>query len=272
MIGQMLTYILELPEKALSGDLFAIMISLIILYCLVYILVKSAKYMKSILKKLVLLAIILIAVYIFIQDFVFKVITYGFTPDIIIVGFTGILCGLFALLIALFKISGAVKKRKSEKRKTKETDTGQVSYVTPSAPENASDSNSGISPYIPAQISNFAKDNSLGMVIIYLIVAEFGIFSSKTIAAVNADTGFAFFILFMFAAVIFVKLTYRNYKTGLKHLAIAFILGFSLSIVLGCFWGGISLDVLLSKQYFATDALVALISGLSLSLFMSGKG
>ena len=67
-------------------------------------------------------------------------------------------------------------------------------------------------------------------------------------------------------------MTYNDYITGLKHFGLAFILGFGLSIVLGYFWGAIPLSVLLSKEYFATDALVALITGLSLSLFMSGKG
>lgn len=279
LIGQMLNYLLELPEKALSGDMFAIMVSLIIIYSLVYIFVKSAKVLKNLLKKLVLFLIIALAVYIFVMDFVFKVLTYGLTPDIVVFGFTGLLCGLFALLVAFLKMGSALKKRSTEKRKLKmdaqlnqqpsSTSYGQnnIPPVTTSAQQVPFQS-----PYIPQQITNFAKDNSIGMVIIYLIVAEFGIFSSNTIAAVNEDTGFAFFLIFMLAAFIFIKLTYNNYKTGIKHLLVAFFLGYSLSLILGYFWGGISPDVLFSKAYFATDALVALISGLSLSLFMSGKG
>ncbi|MDD4127122.1 MAG: hypothetical protein PHV39_05480 [Methanomicrobium sp.] len=278
LTGQMIVYLLELPQKALSGDMFAIMVSLIILYSLVYILVKSAKLMKNILKKLVLFFIIAMAVYIFLMDFVYKVITYGFTPDIILFGFTGLMCGLFALAVALFKMRAALKRRALEKQKAREAAGSSVQSAYPAYNQNLPPDAQPTpqaqvqNPFIPQQITNFAKDNSIGMVIIYLIVAEFGIFSSNTIAAVNEDTGLAFFMIFMFAALIFIKLTYNNYKTGIGHLIVAFIMGYSLSIILGYFWGGISLDVLFSKGYFATDALVALISGLSLSLFMSGKG
>ena len=76
----------------------------------------------------------------------------------------------------------------------------------------------------------------------------------------------------MAAALIFIKLVYHDYNTGLKHLGVAFVLGFALSLVLGHFWGGIPLDTLLSVNYFGSDALVALITGISLSLFMSSKG
>ncbi|WP_421908352.1 hypothetical protein [Methanolacinia petrolearia] len=110
------------------------------------------------------------------------------------------------------------------------------------------------------------------MVIIYLIIAEFGIFSSKTIAAVSSEMGFYFFIIFMAAGFIFIKLTYHDYLKGLRHFAVVTLLGFILSIILGHFWGGVPLDTLLSMDYFGSDALVALITGIALSLFMSSKG
>jgi hypothetical protein len=46
------------------------------------------------------------------------------------------------------------------------------------------------------------------------------------------------------------------------------LIGGILSLILGYFWGGIPLDQLFSLNYFATDALVALITGIALSLFM----
>ena len=76
----------------------------------------------------------------------------------------------------------------------------------------------------------------------------------------------------MAAAFIFIRLTYHSYLRGLRHLAVVAMLGFGLSIILGHFWGGIPVETLLSMQYFGSDALVALITGISLSLFMSGKG
>jgi hypothetical protein len=68
--------------------------------------------------------------------------------------------------------------------------------------------------------------------------------------------------------VVFIRLTYHDYWRGLRHLAAALCIGGVLSVILGFFWGGIPLDQLLSLSYFTTDALVALITGLALSLFM----
>ncbi|MBP2132633.1 hypothetical protein J2128_000554 [Methanomicrobium sp. W14] len=256
----------------MSGDLFAILLSLVIIYSVVYLAIKSARFMMHILKKIVLLVIILIAVYIFLNNFLFRIVTYGFTPDVVVVGFTGLACGIFALVVAVVKVRAALKSRKKEHPGEVAAGAGLKGGDNVSAVQVSEENNILSSPYIPSQLSNFAKDNSVGMVIIYLIVAEFGIFSSKTIAAVSVDSGFAVFVIFMVAALIFVRLTYNDYKKGLAHLAVAFVFGFILSVLLGYFWGGTPMDVLLSKQYFATDALVALITGLSLSLFMSKKG
>ncbi len=116
------------------------------------------------------------------------------------------------------------------------------------------------------------KDNSIGMVIISLAVAEFGVFSSKTIAAATVDTGIVFFILFMIAAFVFIKLTYHNYRTGLWHFGVAFMIALAMTFLLGYFWAGIPIETLTTDKFFSSEALVALITGLSLSLFMSGKG
>jgi hypothetical protein len=74
--------------------------------------------------------------------------------------------------------------------------------------------------------------------------------------------------IFPFASLIFINLTYRDYYRGLRHLGAAVLIGGILSLILGYFWGGIPLDQLFSTNYFATDALVALITGIALSLFM----
>jgi hypothetical protein len=42
--------------------------------------------------------------------------------------------------------------------------------------------------------------------------------------------------------------------------------------MLGFFWGGIPPEQLLSLNYFTSDALVALVTGLALSLFMGSIG
>ncbi|MBN1431230.1 MAG: hypothetical protein JW931_00480 [Methanomicrobiaceae archaeon] len=280
-IAQGTDIMMNLPVKMQSGDLFAIMVALILLYCVVIILKKFTRIVAPGAKKIFILIIIVIAAYIFLKDFLLRLVTEGLTPDNMIFGFIGLLCGILAVGIALEKAIKSYKKGK-EDRSTKE-DSGadpevryraqppqyieKPVYPTPPAPRPEEAEQQSIIPFL-----NIHKDNSVGMVIIYLIIAEFGIFSSKTIAAASAETGFYFFVIFMAAAFIFIKLTYHSYLRGLRHFALVTFLGFGLSIILGHFWGGIPIEDLLSMQYFGSDALVALITGISLSLFMSNKG
>lgn len=121
-------------------------------------------------------------------------------------------------------------------------------------------------------VSNLKSDKSLGAVLAYLVIAQFGVFSSKTMPAPSFQVGIAFFVIFLVAGLFFIHFTYNNYLTGLRHLLMAIILGTIIALILGHFWGNIPLDTLLSPAFFQTDALVALVTGLALSLFMGGKG
>lgn len=277
-------YLINLPAEVQRGDLFAIMVALIILYCIILVLVKFTRLVIHGAKKIFVFIIVAIAAYIFLQDFLLRIITEGLTLDNIIFGFGGLLCGILAVGIALYKAVRAYRRGREEKIRQKEQEMphypppeqyweeppppAPVPTPAPAPPaQPAEEEQQSIIPFL-----NIHKDNSVGMVIIYLIIAEFGIFSSKTIAAASAESGFNFFIVFMAAAFIFIKLTYHSYLKGLRHFAVVSLLGFGLSIILGHFWGGIPLETLLSMQYFGSDALVALITGIALSLFMSSKG
>lgn len=282
-VTQSIDFLIDLPSKMQSGNLFAIIAGLIILYCIVILLKKFTHFVAPGAKKIFIFVIIAIAAYIFLKDFLLRLVTEGLTPDNMIFGFIGLLCGILAVGIALDK---AIKsyKRGRKQRSGKETVGADPEIRYRASPSHywedipaqppasqphpsEEDHQQSIIPFL-----NTNKDNSVGMVIIYLIIAEFGIFSSKTIAAASAESGFYFFVIFMAAAFIFIKLTYHNYLRGLRHFALVTILGFGLSIILGHFWGGISIETLISMQYFSSDALVALITGISLSLFMSNKG
>lgn len=283
-IAQGMDYLLNLPAKVQSGDLFAIMVALIILYCIVMLLKKFTRVVAPGAKKIFILLIIVIAAYIFFQNFLLRILTEGLTLDNIIFGFGGLLCGILAVTVALHGAVKSYKKGKEEKLAQTAPGTappGPAPY--PVYPPGYPGEYNGAAGYPPQQppaesqqsvipFLNLTKDNSVGMVIIYLIIAEFGIFSSKTIAAVSSEMGFYFFLIFMVAAFIFIKLTYHDYLKGLRHFAVVTLLGFILSVILGHFWGGIPIDTLLSMDYFGSDALVALITGIALSLFMSSKG
>jgi len=288
--GNIVSYLISLPENVLSGDLFSIVIALIILYSLALLIVRvSAVLIKSI-KMLVIFAIIALSLYLFINDFIFRLIHEGFSVDNAVFGITGLIAGIISFLLAWHTARVSLRKyrkHKAEKKLKEEISRIQrrkmeyikVDTAQGNLPENGYNKPGKTAQAADAELpehanifTEFTRDNPLGTVILYLIVAEFGIFSSKTISAATPETGLVFFIIFMSLAFIFIKYTYKCYITGLKHLAVAFIIGFILSIVLGHFWGAIPLKDLLSINYFASDALVALITGLSLSLFMSSKG
>ena len=110
------------------------------------------------------------------------------------------------------------------------------------------------------------------MIIAYLIVAEFGVISSKTVAAPDITTGIIFFVVFMVAALFFINQSYNDRNRGIRHFILAFLIGGALSIILGYFWGGYSISELLSESYFISDSLVAFVTGIAVSLFMGSKG
>lgn len=264
-------YMMDLPAKVQSGDLLAIMVAFILIYCAAILIKKFSVVVMDSIKKVVIFLIIAVAAYIFLNDFLLRVITEGLTVDNVIFGITGLLCGIFAVAIALYSVVKSLRKAKKEKE-AKEEIPSVHAEKHPGYAASSSEVNEEKPETYLGQLLEHTKDNTLGMVIIYLIIAEFGIFSSKTIAASTTEAGLTFFIIFMAAALIFIKLVYHDYNTGLRHLGVTFILGFALSLVLGHFWGGIPLDTLFSVNYFGSDALVALITGISLSLFMSSKG
>ncbi|GAA5263447.1 PAS domain-containing protein [Methanocalculus sp. MC3] len=218
------------------------------------------------LRKVALLLIITIATYIFLYDFVFRIVQGGLTLDNIFFGLAGLFAGILAIGVALIAVVKAVLMVMRKR-----------GMVIPEMPQIFSEKSvertpGGEEPGMSlTQFLTRTEDSTLGRIIIYLIIAEFGIFSSRTIAAVTAEAGLTFFIMYVGACFIFIRLVYTDYLVGLRHFGIVFLLGLILSLILGHFWGGIPLEILFSPEYFGSEALVALITGISLSLFMSSK-
>jgi hypothetical protein len=255
-------YLLDLPVNVRSGDLIAILIALLLLYGVAALLSKITPLILETIKKLVILAIIVISAHIFLLDFIRRILAAGFTLEVAFFGALGLLIAIIAVSIALFRAATAVWAHRKQDRSTTEA---------PAAPvKGMAEASSLVSAAY--RLKYLTRENSLGMVILYLVIAEFGIFSSRTIAAATAGAGLSFFLLFLLAALIFIRLRYADYRTGIRHLIVVCTLGFLLSLILGHFWGGIPGETLLSMDYFRSEALVALITGISLSLFMTNKG
>lgn len=263
-------------------------ILVIILAVLLFLVVKLFTWLLSLLKRFVLFLLVVLSLGVFLHRFQEDLLAEP--PDylLIAVGVVGALFAVIALVIAILSL----KENWAETRtlRAKEMKEGVTKAVEEEAHEEletkaTADTTIETAPTQVQQPQRFTKqaldprnirqslnDRSLLAVLSYIIVAEFGVFSSVTVAAPNSTVGFGLFVAFMLAAFIFIKTTYYSYAIGLRHLALGALFGILLSIGLGHLWVGTPLETLLSLDYFATNSLVAFITGLAVSLFMGSKG
>ncbi|MBD3387647.1 MAG: hypothetical protein GF416_01240 [Candidatus Altiarchaeales archaeon] len=276
IVPGLVDFISQMPSKVTSGDLLAVSLVLISIYLLVYLINKLTGLIIFLLKKVFLLVIVLLAFYRFMEDFMTKVGAEGFTQDNLVLGVAGTFVGFIATAIALYAALSSLKDihiSRTDGKKKEEEEVGaepeEVESEKKEMKPGKEDSGLGLSNLLSVQ--SLKSDRHLGAVLAYLVIAEFGVFSSKTMAAPTPAVGVGFFAVFMVAALFFIRQSYSDYMKGLRHLGAAILFGGILSLILGHFWGGYPLEKLLSTAYFATDSLVALVTGLSVSLFMGSR-
>jgi hypothetical protein len=279
-----LEYLYSLPDEIMRGNVFAIAISLILIFFAITIIQKFTTLLVFVLKKIFLLIIVVLAFYEFIRMFALRIAAEGITTDTIIFGTVGATVGIIATVIALYVAFRSIRTLRGKPVQGAKPQLPKGEEIPSASPLPADEPGRGKEPE-PAEkpmdksslstsmrenlsLESLKSDKHIGAVIAYIIIAEFGVFSSKTIAAPTLNAGLAFFVIFMLASVVFIRMTYHDFWKGTQHLAVALVIGSALSIILGYFWGSIPIDQLLSPAYFTTDALVALITGLALSLFM----
>jgi hypothetical protein len=260
-------FLQDIPSKALTGDVFAVSAVLIGFYFLVLLIKALTELLIFFLKRLILLVIVSLASYQFAQYMAGKMASEGMTNDNLFLGGLGLIGGVLVMILALNALFASVKKAGQEKE-VKEEKVLEPAKANGAVVEGPSSFNR--EEVLSADA--IKKDRNLGVVIAYLIVAEFGVMSSKTVAAPNVTVGMLFFFGFMLAALFFIRQTYINYNTGIRHFLAALVIGGLLSLVLGALWGGYSTSQLLSTEYFTTDSMVAFLTGIAVSLFMGSKG
>jgi len=281
-------YIRSLPSEILRGDIFALTITLIAFFIAVVIINRLTTLLVLVLKKTILFIIVALAFWQFISLFFTRLSTEGLTNDLIIFGAAGILVGFVAIIISLYVAFRSMYAVRQEHAATGKAGTKESPGIRP---EPGGIFPAGASPDLaPAQmhggpagsataalrdslsVNSLKSDQSLGAVLAYLIIAQFGVFSSVTIPAPTFMVGVAFFTLFLIAAFFFIHFTYTDYRTGIRHLILAVLVGTMVAVILGYFWADIPFATLLSPAFFESNALVALVTGLAISLFMGGKG
>ncbi len=281
----------DIITKAMQGDVTTIAligIGAIVSFVLIVLLVELAAWLLGIIKRFFLFLIVLGSTGLFFFSFQNKI--FSPNPDIglVIAGLIGLVFALIALAISALSLKKEIQKPQEErvsdvksemKRLVVEQFENELDnrITTQARPEITPTqiqptkllSNQALNP---SSILASFHDRSLLAVLSYMVVAEFGVISGVTISAPNENVGLIFFAIFLIAAFVFIKSTYHNYLTGLKHLLIALIFGAVLSVILSNVWLTVPLPELLSLAYFKSNALVALVTGLAVSLFMGSKG
>src|SRR3989338_586135 len=265
-LGFAANYFLSLPSLVAQGDYFAIMISLIIGYLLILILYKIRGLFLIVLKKTIALAVTVLALLLVYSKFMNSPYTEGFSVRTIVIGIIGIGIAVLGTIISFYSLFKNTKNAILAERKVKKAPAEETLQKEPEINLNQlKDFKTFFS------LDSLKNDKSLLSVLTFLVVAEFGVFSSVTISAPNVKMGIIIFSIFIVLSFVFIKQSYRNYKKGLIHIFVTFALGTVLAVVLGHYWADISFSVLLSVEIFKTAALVALISGMALSLFAGSR-
>ncbi|MFH1722686.1 MAG: hypothetical protein ABH950_08805 [Candidatus Altiarchaeota archaeon] len=270
--GDPVSWITLLLKTATGGDLMAVTFLLVLVYVSILIINKLTDLLLIVISKLMVFAIISSALYLFFLDWMAKVAA-GPTAETIILGLVGLLAGVGAFSIALYSLIQSTKhvkklKEKEIEDKQKEEEDKKLDEARKGVEETKKEV-LALREFLTMQ--TFKDDKSLGAVLAYMAIAQFGIFSSKTISAPSSIIGFVFFVIFLAATGFFIKINYKSYRLGLTHFGVALFVGFVLSIILGVTWGDYSATELISPAYFQTDSLVALMTGIALPIFMGSK-
>ncbi len=281
----------DVVSKAFSGDVTTIAllgIGIIVCFVLLVLLVEVATWLIGLVKRFLLFLIVAVSTALFFFSFQDKIFVPQ--PDIVLVasGVVGIAFAIIALAISIISIKrewqtpkeAKIADLKSEMKELvaqqfeSELEGRAVKAARPQITPTQVQAPQLLTKQAltPRSILASFQDRSLLAVLSYMVVAEFGVISGVTISAPNEQVGLLFFAMFLIAALLFIKSTYHNYLTGLKHLFAALLIGATLSVILSNVWLNVPVEQLLSMAYFKTNALVALVTGLAVSLFMGSKG
>jgi len=271
------SYLQSLPSLINQGDVGAIVVGLTLAYILLILTNKLSYYLVKIMKYVVVVAIVLSAFYAVVMTFIAKMA--GAEPLYMVIGLIGMAIGFVGVLIAMFSLYNQAVKAA---RVTQVRENKMVAYQSQLIEEekrslavekkHLEEERAKIKGATAQLQETVAEQGAILTTLTYIVIAEFGVFSSGALGAPTVEIGLIVFALFSIGVVAYTLKTFTDRKDGLKTLGTAFAFAFVLSIVLGHFWAGHPLGELLSTAYFTMDSLVAFISGIGLSIFLGGKG
>jgi hypothetical protein len=142
------------------------------------------------------------------------------------------------------------------------------------------------------------KEQNLMTVSVLILVAQFGVFTSRTVSAPNATIGMTLFAIFVVAATVFVMTAYKDKMKGVVHFVYATIFALILAGVLLVYWQQtflcadypnaqaissactaattevpVTWSIALNPRFFfASDGLIAAITGVAFSTLLTKGG
>lgn len=269
-----MNYFQGLPKSVLAGNVTAIIISLVIFFIAIIIINALSSLLLSFLKKTIIFLIMVLVIYDLFPHYLDLIKLNGWTFSNIIIGIIGLTACGFGFYIALRSFIKGAKQhilnfadRINGKKRDNQRDLIMKKELEILEAKKQSETiKEGLSK---EAISN---EKSLLAVLVYLVVAQFGVFSSPTLSAPNTQVGMMFFTVFIIGMIIFAKTSYKNTKTAATYFGVIFIVALILSFTLGVLWGKNSIAQLFSPEFFTSDSLVAMITGMGVSLFAGSKG
>jgi len=263
MVNFTIGYVEQLPRLVMGGDLAAIVLAMIAVYVAIVFINKLTHYLIGVVKNLMILTIIGSAFYTIVTKFIERT-QETMDPTFVALGVIAIAIGFVAVLIAIYFLFLQAKKKPLRRKARKE-----VPVPAPAPRE----------PISMKELLSFKKTfkgvkegrHTLTTMLTYILIAEFGVFSSVTISAPSVEVGIGLFVLFVLGVTVYTFRTYSHPVENLKILFVAMVAGFLLSLILGHFWASIPLETILSLKYFEEATLVAFLTGIALSLFMAGR-
>lgn len=265
-VNYLISYGQGLINNSLLGDPTAIVILAGVAILILGVVFGVSAFLFGFIKRFFLVIVIGLSVFFFLSTYGQRLASEGLTGQLIILGVIGIAGAIAALVIAFGAFASHAKKIGQEK---KEEPPLPPDYAPTQLQQRSAYTPEAFSP--GSLFSSLSNDRSLLAVFSYVIIAQFGVFSSRTISAPNPETGIVFAAIFFVGAFIFIKTTYHDYQKGVKHLLAAAIFGILMSLMLGLFWAEIPMESLFSIAYFETDAMVAFITGIAISLLMGTR-
>lgn len=242
-------YTKSMPSLVRSGDFTAITIAIVVFLVSLIIINKITTAMMKVIESFLVLTIISYASYLFVSVFISRYHTYGATPSniaLLLIGSLSIILGLFGGIATLLKSTSTYDKIDEEIEKIK----SQPSPVS--------------------MFNQFTEGNNIGKRIVYLIISEFGVFSSKTISAPNPTVGAVIFFIFIFGALAYI-MSLKERTKEVEYFLITLIAGMAIAIILAVTWSSMPLKEVLSLRFFDSDALVAVVTGTAISMYMGSK-